>query len=82
MKYIIAVMFYKPSQSLSGSISLASPLELWWDHLTASQFWLQPCLPSFLFPDSILCQSGPLPPSLYLTVLPKALEVYLGTDDG
>ena len=32
-----------PASTSPGSLSRASPLELRRDHLTASQFWLQPC---------------------------------------
>lgn len=38
MRYIVAVMFYKPSQQLSRLHLSSQPLELRWDHLTASQF--------------------------------------------
>lgn len=62
MRYIVTVMLYKPRQQLSRLHLSSQPLELRWDHLTASQFWRQPCLLSFQFPDSVLCWPGPAPP--------------------
>ena len=51
-----------PASTSPGSLSRASPLELRRDHLTASQFWLQPCFLTLQFPESVLCQPRPAPP--------------------